>query len=65
ELVRVVAVRAPDDPHLHLLDGLALYSEADAADMPLPDHLHPDADTHRLIGERFADHVFAGGGPFA
>ncbi len=63
-LAGVVAQRAPDDPHLHLLDGLALYGEADAARLPLPDALHPDAETHRLIGERFAEQVFGPGGPF-
>ncbi|WP_285659747.1 GDSL-type esterase/lipase family protein [Actinomycetospora sp. NBRC 106375] len=58
ELARVVAERA-DDPHLHLVDGLALYGEADAAEHPLPDRLHPDAAGHRLIGERFAAHAFS------
>jgi len=33
--------------------------------MPLPDGLHPDAQTHAMIGERFAARVFAAGGPFA
>ncbi|KAD3514994.1 hypothetical protein GD627_11825 [Arthrobacter yangruifuii] len=32
---------------------------------PLPDALHPDSATHRLIGERFAKYAFAGEGPFA
>ena len=41
----------------HLVDGLALYGEADAATSPLPDGLHPDGDSHRLIGERFGDLV--------
>ena len=63
-LSRVVAARAATDPHLHLLDGRALYGEADAADLPLPDNLHPDAATHRLIGERFAHRVLDGDGPF-
>ena len=65
ELTRIVAQRAVDDPHLHLLDGLALYGESDAAEHPLPDRLHPDAATHRLMGERFATHAFGRGGPFA
>jgi hypothetical protein len=64
ELVRVVAERAPD-PNLHLLDGLALYGEADAAAHPLLDRLHPGPAAHRLMGERFAAHVFSRGGPFA
>nr|WP_312030393.1 SGNH/GDSL hydrolase family protein [Actinomycetospora sp. TBRC 11914] len=65
ELTRLVTERAADDPHLHLLDGLALYGEADAAEHPLPDRLHPDAATHRLVGERFARAVFGPGGPFS
>jgi lysophospholipase L1-like esterase len=65
ELARIVADRAVQDPHLHHLDGLSLYGETDDADLPLPDGLHPDAATHRLIGRRFADHVFAPAGPFA
>jgi hypothetical protein len=65
ELARIVTQRAADDPHLHLLDGLALYGEPDAAEHPLPDRLHPDAATHRLMGERFATHAFGPGGPFA
>ncbi|WP_128378193.1 GDSL-type esterase/lipase family protein [Streptomyces cavernae] len=65
ELARVVAGRAVDDPHLHYLDGLDLYGEADFAELPLPDQLHPDAATHRRIGERFAERAFTAGGPFA
>jgi hypothetical protein len=65
ELTRIVAQRAADDPHLHLLDGLSLYGPADAAEHPLPDRLHPDAATHRLMGERFAAQTFGLGGPFA
>ena len=30
----------------------------------LPDGLHPDAVTHEVIGQRFADHVLADGGAF-
>jgi hypothetical protein len=56
ELARITAARAADDPHLSYLDGRELYGEADAAEHPLPDALHPDAATHRLIGERFAAH---------
>ncbi|SDD50131.1 GDSL-type esterase/lipase family protein [Auraticoccus monumenti] len=65
ELARVVAQRAASDPHLHHLDGLELYGEADAVEHPLPDQLHPDAATHLLIGRRFAASVFAAPGPFA
>ncbi|MER7489988.1 GDSL-type esterase/lipase family protein [Streptomyces sp. NPDC126497] len=65
ELERLVAARAADDPNLHHLDGRALYGEADHAELPLPDRLHPDAAAHRRIGERFAAHAFAAGGPFA
>ncbi|WP_167132841.1 SGNH/GDSL hydrolase family protein [Paramicrobacterium chengjingii] len=54
QLARIVAERAADDPHLHYLDGLELYGPGDADEHPLPDNLHPDAATHRLIGERFA-----------
>lgn len=57
ELGTVVAAR--DDPRLHLLDGTTLYGEDDAVRLPLPDRLHPDTETHRLIGERFARFVSA------
>ncbi|MCK1820598.1 GDSL-type esterase/lipase family protein [Streptomyces sp. XM83C] len=65
ELARIVADRAAEDPHLHLLDGRDLYGEDDAAELPLPDGLHPDAATHRRIGERFAERAFAPGAAFA
>ncbi|MEV7968535.1 GDSL-type esterase/lipase family protein [Sphaerisporangium sp. NPDC088356] len=65
ELARLVKQRAADDPNLHYLDGRDLYGEADFAELPLPDQLHPDAATHRLIGERFAVLAFGSGGPFA
>ncbi|WP_406090091.1 GDSL-type esterase/lipase family protein [Streptomyces sp. NBC_01013] len=65
ELSRLVEQRAADDPHLHYLDGRALYGEADSAELPLPDQLHPDAATHLRMGERFAGLVFTGDGPFA
>jgi hypothetical protein len=64
ELARIVAQRAAEDPNLHYLDGLSLYGEADAAELPLPDQLHPDAATHRRIGERFAALAFAPKGAF-
>nr|WP_245959901.1 GDSL-type esterase/lipase family protein [Prauserella flavalba] len=62
ELSRIVAERAASDENLYHLDGLRLYGEAE---LPLPDRLHPDAATHRRIGERFAGLVFGEGGPFA
>ncbi|GHJ22854.1 GDSL-type esterase/lipase family protein [Streptomyces albus] len=65
ELARIVEQRAADDPHLHLLDGRELYGEADHDELPLPDGLHPDAATHRRIGERFAALAFAEGRPLA
>ncbi|MEV6738991.1 GDSL-type esterase/lipase family protein [Streptomyces sp. NPDC051104] len=64
ELARIVRQRAADDPNLHHLDGRDLYGEADAAELPLPDELHPDAATHRHIGERFAELAFTADGPF-
>jgi len=65
ELARIVAERSATDPHLHYLDGRALYDEADAADRPLPDDLHPDAATHHLMGQRFADLALTGVGVLA
>ncbi|MFI1018494.1 GDSL-type esterase/lipase family protein [Streptomyces sp. NPDC020965] len=65
ELARIVTQRAADDPNLHHLDGRELYGAADFAELPLPDQLHPDAATHRRIGERFAALVFGSGGAFA
>ncbi|MBC7725292.1 MAG: lipase [Burkholderiaceae bacterium] len=65
ELARIVVQRAADDPNLHYLDGLDLYGEADFAGLPLPDGLHPDAATHRLIGERFGTLAFGAAGALA
>ncbi|MER6437640.1 GDSL-type esterase/lipase family protein [Streptomyces sp. NPDC001185] len=65
ELDRIVRQRAAGDPHLHHLDGRELYGEADATELPLPDGLHPDAATHRRMGERFAALAFAPGGPLS
>jgi lysophospholipase L1-like esterase len=48
-------VERRNDPNLHYLSGLELFSEADAHMMP--DGLHPNADGYRLIGERFANLV--------
>jgi hypothetical protein len=64
-LARIVAQRAAEDPDLHYLDGLELYGEADFAELPLPDQLHPDAASHRRIGTRFAAHAFGDSGPLA
>ncbi|WP_049574233.1 SGNH/GDSL hydrolase family protein [Streptomyces sp. SBT349] len=64
ELDRIVTLRAAEDPNLHQLDGRELYGEADHAELPLPDRLHPDAATHHRIGERFAALAFGTGGPF-
>ncbi|WP_093802850.1 GDSL-type esterase/lipase family protein [Streptomyces sp. Wb2n-11] len=64
ELARIVRQRAADDRNLHCLDGRDLYGEADFAELPLPDQLHPDAAAHRRIGERFAALAFGAGGPF-
>ncbi|MBQ1088442.1 GDSL-type esterase/lipase family protein [Streptomyces sp. B93] len=64
ELAGIVERRAADDPNLHHLDGRALYGESDTAELPLPDGLHPDAATHRRMGERFARVAFAPDGPF-
>ncbi|MFF9039639.1 GDSL-type esterase/lipase family protein [Streptomyces sp. NPDC014892] len=65
ELAAIVAQRAEEDPALHYLDGLALYGDQDATTLPLPDDLHPDAETHHLIGERFAELAFTAKGAFA
>jgi hypothetical protein len=62
-LASVVEHRS-DDPNLHYLDGTTLYGAADAVAHPLPDGLHPDTATHRIIGERFAAHAFTPAGPF-
>ncbi|MEU8313731.1 MULTISPECIES: SGNH/GDSL hydrolase family protein [unclassified Micromonospora] len=65
ELARIVASRAGADANLHYLDGLELYGEADYAQLPLPDELHPDPAADRRIGERFAALAFGPAGPFA
>ncbi|MGW2819356.1 GDSL-type esterase/lipase family protein [Streptomyces sp. NPDC001415] len=61
ELAAIVAERAVDDPNVQYLDGRSLYGEGDAGELPLPDALHPDAETHRRMGERFAELAFMGG----
>lgn len=53
QLTQIVTRRRAEDPHLSYVDGLDLYGPGDAATHPLPDNLHPDAATHRLIAERF------------
>jgi hypothetical protein len=60
ELARVVADRQKGDANLTYVEGLTLYGAADAELRPLPDALHPDEETHRLIGERFAPVLAAG-----
>jgi hypothetical protein len=65
ELARVVEQRRADDPHLAYLDGRELYGPADEAAHPLPDALHPDAETHQVMGERFARLAFGPGGALA
>ncbi|TXS50119.1 lipase [Streptomyces sp. t39] len=62
ELERIVTVRRKHDPHLHYLDGRDLLGPDEADD--LADGLHPDAAAYRRMGERFAAHAFADGGPF-
>ncbi|GAA3646059.1 SGNH/GDSL hydrolase family protein [Nonomuraea antimicrobica] len=64
ELAQIVRQRAADDPRLHYLDGRELYGAADYTDLPLPDELHPDAATHRRMGERFAELAFGEAGIF-
>lgn len=57
QLSAIVARRQADDPAISYVDGLTLYGPADAQRYPLRDQLHPDAATHQLIGQRFADSV--------
>lgn len=64
ELSRIIEQRAAQDPNLHYVDGRVLYGDDDAARRPLPDGLHPDADTHLQLGTRFAERVFAADGVF-
>ncbi|MFJ2306238.1 GDSL-type esterase/lipase family protein [Streptomyces sp. NPDC087787] len=65
ELARIVEQRAADDPNLHHLDGRELYGEADYAELPLPDEVHPGPAAHRRIADNFARLAFGTGGPFA
>jgi len=61
QLRAIVQQRSESDPNIHYLDGTELYGESDNARRPLPDELHPDAPSHQLIGDRFADLAFATG----
>lgn len=54
QLAAIVTRREAGDRMLSYVDGLTLYGPDDAVDHPLPDQLHPDAETHGSIGERFA-----------
>lgn len=57
----VAALR--EDSKLTYVDGLDLYGPADADLLPLPDSLHPDTETHELIGRRFVRHLAACSAP--
>ncbi|GAA1713992.1 GDSL-type esterase/lipase family protein [Fodinicola feengrottensis] len=61
QLDRVAEQR--EDANLQFLDGRELYGDADYAELPLPDELHPSVDGHRRIAERFTKLAFDG--PFA
>ncbi|MFZ4841216.1 SGNH/GDSL hydrolase family protein [Mycetocola saprophilus] len=54
ELERIITERRATDPNLFYLDGQELYGETDAETHPLPDALHPGAESHQIMGERFA-----------
>jgi hypothetical protein len=54
QLRAIVEQRLAGDANIHYVDGLELYGPTDNLRLPLPDELHPDAASHRLIGERFA-----------
>jgi hypothetical protein len=55
QLRAIVGQRALSDANIQYIDGLDLYGPRDNLRLPLPDELHPDAASHRLIGERFAE----------
>ncbi|MDY0962968.1 GDSL-type esterase/lipase family protein [Massilia sp. CFBP9026] len=61
QLQKIVQQRAPADANIHYLDGSALYGAEGNARYPLPDELHPEAEAHRLIGERFSALAFRAG----
>jgi hypothetical protein len=64
-LEAIVAARAAEDPHLAYVDGRDLHGPDDEAVRPLSDAQHPDAETHRVMGERFARTAFGPGGALA
>lgn len=64
ELLADIAAARADDPNLYHLNGLDLYGTEDARRHPLPDGLHPDGDTHDLIGRRFVEAAFTPQGVF-
>ena len=53
----VVTTRRKHDDNLRYLNGLELFGEADAGD--LPDDLHPSPEGYARMGERFASFVSA------
>lgn len=56
-LESIVERRSKHDPNLHYLDGRTLYGEGDNRQFPLPDQLHPNTQTHLLMGERFEEQL--------
>ncbi len=59
QLAQIVTQRSQTDP-----DGLSLYGKAESLERPLPDGLHPDAETHLTMGARFAATVLGDGRPW-
>ena len=55
----VEARRKIGDANLHYLDGLELFGQADAGD--LPDDLHPNGVGYVRMGERFNARAFGAG----
>lgn len=56
-LKQLAKSRSQEDSNVHYLDGRELYGRAEYESMPMQDDLHPDADAHRHMGERFAELV--------
>lgn len=54
QLQAVVEQRSGRDHSIFYLNGLELFGKQDHDHFPLPDRLHPCAETHRLMGHRFA-----------
>jgi hypothetical protein len=54
-IAEVVAMRQGGDAQLHYVDGLELFGEGDADD--LPDDLHPNSAGYVRMGERFAKRI--------